>query len=648
METRMSAPESTTVLTFAGFRLDPGKRRLIGPDGGPVNLSARAFDTLHYLALHPHEVVDKNRLMEAVWPNSVVEENNLHQQISTLRRVLGEAAGDHQFIVTDSGRGYRFVQDVERATPSPAAASGPAPGLPPAFPRRSWHPFWNGALFTAAAVLLMVTAYHLLARRQSVATATREPPSIAVLPFADLSPDHDQGYFVDGLSEELLGALGRLNGLRVIGRTSSFSFKDRNVSVRDAAAALGVQHVLEGSVRRDGDRLRISAQLVDPANGSQLWARTYDRESGDVFAIQRQIADSVAATLQLTLQAPQDAAASGGTRNIEAYEAYLAAHALINNVGSTQAPDAIRLLEHAVQLDPEFAQGWAALAESYTFAADFPPNLALQLTPVELQQHMSRAALRALELAPDSPQSLRSAGMVSMRNRDWADADRLLRRAVELAGPYDYDSNLQYAGFLMNVGRATEAIRYEERAMRAEPLLLRPVTLRAALYEMSGELDKAEAMLLASNALTGQEAMRRQGLIMIGLARHDRNGVMRLGNQGSNTQPCLILADPPRALTELRGDYQEATRTGANGQLMPVALYASLLGDQALALDAIRVLGPTTQSLFTIWRPALSDVRRHPGFEQFVRDVGLVDYWRASGEWGDFCRQTPGGAVVCR
>jgi TolB-like protein/DNA-binding winged helix-turn-helix (wHTH) protein len=638
MEIRMSAPESAATLMFAGYRLDPRKRQLTGPAGIPIGLSSRAFETLLYLATHPHQVIDKRRLMEAVWPNSIVEENNLHQQISMLRKVLGDGTPDQRFIVTESGRGYRFVQDVERV-PEVIPCAHSEPG---------WRSTFTAPITAAALLFIMAPVYVLFAGRPSAGLPTGDPVSIAVLPFADISANHAEGYFVDGLSEELLGALGRLNELRVVGRTSSFSFKDRNVSGRAAAAALGVQKVLEGSVRRDGSRLRISARLIDGTTGTQLWAQTFDRELGDVFAIQEQIADSVAGTLQLTLRGSRPVANAGGTQNVEAYDAYLAARALINNVGSTQAPDAIRLLEHAVALDPDFAQAWSALAESYTFAADFPRNLALPLTPMELQRRMSRAALRALALAPDSPQSLRSAGMVSMRNRDWGEADRLLRRAVELAGPYDYDSNLQYAWFLMNVGRSTEAIGYEERAMHAEPLLLRPVTLRAALYEMSGELDKADALLLASTNLAGQEVMRRQGLIMTSLARHDRAEAMRLGNQGSNTQPCLYLADPPRALAELRKDYREAASSGAVGQLMPVALYASLLGDQALALDALRTLAPTTQSLFTVWRPALSGVRKLPGFEQLVRNLGLVDYWRSSGVWGDFCRATVGGGVTCR
>jgi TolB-like protein/DNA-binding winged helix-turn-helix (wHTH) protein len=660
----MSTAEPEANLAFAGYFLDARKRLLIGPDGTPVNMSSRAFETLHYLASHPHELIDKHRLMKAVWANSVVEENNLNQQISTLRKVLGEAAGNHRFIVTVSGRGYRFVEDVQRVGSLPFAAEGPRESSAPvagngsaddsparnvsdAAARRGWRTLWPGAVVAAIVVLMVGAAYVVLAGREWGRAVPMEVPSIAVLPFADVSPNHDQGYFADGLSEELLNALGRLNGLRVIGRTSSFSFKGKNGDVRKVAAALGVQHVLEGSVRRDGDHLRITAQLVDATNGSQLWAGMYDRRLGDVFAIQKQIADSVADTLQLTLRPARVAAIAGGTRNIEAYEAYLSARAVTNNGGSTRASEAVGLLERAVQLDPDFALAWAALAEGYTFAVDFPPSSAVPLTPVELQRRISRAALRAFELAPEAPQTLRSAGMVSMQNRDWAEAERRLRRAGELAGPYDYDANLLYAWFLMNVGRASEAIPYEERAMRAEPLLMRPVAFLAALYEMRGELDKAEALLLASKDLKGNEAMRRQGLIMIRLARHDRSGLRRLLTEKGGTLPCASLDNPRQALEDVRRSYADAMRSGAHGQLVPVAQFASFLGDQALALDALRATGPT-QNLFVIWRPALSEVRRLPGFEEFVRELGLVDYWRASGDWGEFCRETGGGGFTCR
>jgi TolB-like protein/Tfp pilus assembly protein PilF len=581
--------------------------------------------------------------MKAVWPNTVVEENNLNQQISTLRKLFAEAAGEHRFIVTVPGQGYRFVQDVQRLASLPFTADRLPENSEPITRRGRFAS--RPVVVAAAALILMISAsmYWVLARTSSPSMVA-EPPSIVVLPFADVSPDHDQGYFADGLSEELLNALGKLNDLRVVGRTSSFAFKGKNEDVRQVAATLGVQHVLEGSVRRNGDRLRIAAQLVDATNGSQLWAQTYDRKLGDVFAIQKQIADSVADTLQLRLRPGRRDATAGGTRDVVAYDAYLSALAVTNDGGSARAKDAIALLEHAVQLDPNFARAWAALAEAYTFAVDFPLSDALSLAPLDLQQRISRAALRAFELAPDAPETLRSAGMVSMRNRDWAEAERRLHKAVELAGPYDYDANFHYAWFLINVGRTTEAIPYEERAMHAEPLLMRPVAFRAALYEMRGEADKAEALLTASTDLRGHPGMRKEALVMTYLARHDRSGLRHV--LAENGSPCPLLDDPAEALDELRQSYDDAKAHGARVRLIPVAHFAAFLGDRDLSLDALRSLGPT-QNVHAIWRPALSEVRKLPGFENLVRELGLVDYWRASGDWGEFCRESEDGGLTC-
>jgi TolB-like protein/DNA-binding winged helix-turn-helix (wHTH) protein/Tfp pilus assembly protein PilF len=645
------------ILAFAGYVLDTRRRLLIGPDGASIDISSRAFDTLHYLASHPHELIEKHRLMKAVWRSSVVEENNLTQQISTLRKLLGEAAGEHRFIVTVARQGYRFVQDVQQLTSLPVPEAPPASSTNPSAMdplgrgaeragSRAWRARRTVAAAAAAVVLMFGAAYLLLVGGGSERTAAPDTPSIAVLPFADVSPDAGQAYFSDGLSEELLNALGKLPGLRVIGRTSSFSFKGKNQDVREIAATLGVRHVLEGSVRRDGDRLRVTAQLVDATSGSQLWAETYDRGVGDVFTIPRQVADSVADTLKIAVAPAQVAGTAGGTRNIEAYEAYLAARAVTNNGGSTEAQAAVDLLERAVELDPDFALAWAALAEAYTFAVDLPPSSISPLAAVELQQRIARAALRAFELAPDAPQTLRSAGMVSMQNRDWAEADRRLRKAVELAGPYDYDANFLYAWFLMNVGRVRDAIPYEERAVRAEPLLLRPVTFLAALYEMRGELDRAEALMLSSTHLEGNEALRTQALVMIYLARRDNSALRRL--LADTDGRVSYLDDPQLALEELRQRYADATSRGAYGELIPVAIFASFLGDHALSLDALRVYGPTTQNLQGIWRPILSDVRRRPGFDELVQELGLVDYWRSGGDWGEFCEEPGSGGLICR
>lgn len=507
----MSSVGERSLLAFGGFLLDIRNRSLIGPDGTALDISSRAFETLRVLVSHPHELVDKHQLMAAVWPNRIVEENNLNQQISTLRKLLGDTPSDHRFIVTVTGQGYRFACDVERIESLPAVRRESG--------RRRSIASWRGpavaAAGTAALTLGTVLGFHAW-REARTAVTPREPA--AVLP------------------------------------------------------------------------------------------------------------------------------ATGGTRKVDAYDAYLAARAVTNSGGTALARDAIPLLERAVELDPEFALAWAALAEAYTYAADFPASSALPLTRAEIEQRISRAALRAFELAPDAPQTLRSAGMVSMQNRDWVEAERRLRRAVEIAGPYDYDANLLYALFLMNVGRATEARAYVERAMRAEPLLLRPVTFMAALHEMRGELDEGEALLRSRSDLAGDVTMRRNALVMIELGRGDAAGLRSV--MAEFGLPNETVDDSPRALQDLRRYFAATERDGASAELLPLAAFASFHGDQALALEMLGALGPT-QNLHALWRPALRDVRRQPRFDVVVEQLGLVDYWQRSGNWGEFCHGTPSGGFSC-
>src|SRR5262245_23489396 len=252
----MSAAAEKPIFAFAGFVLDVRKRSLLGPDGMAMDISSRAFETLHCLVAHPHELIDKQRLMATVWPNRIVEDNNLNQQISALRKLLGEAPSEHRFIVTVTGLGYRFVQDVAQLDSFPVAKE---PAHEPVPRRARWRP-WPIAAGAAALALVVVVASALL--------IGREPRPVTDVP-SQLTP----------------------------------------------------------------------------------------------------------------------LAIKGGTRNIEAYDSYVAARAVTNNGGTALAQEAIPLLERAVELDPDFAIAWAALAEAYTYAADFPS--ALPLTPVELQQRIS-------------------------------------------------------------------------------------------------------------------------------------------------------------------------------------------------------------------------------------------------------------------
>jgi len=286
-----------SVFEFGGFHLDSTRRLLFGADGESIPLNSRAFDTLLFLIEHRGELLDKSTLMRAIWPNAVVEDNNLNQSIFALRRVLGEAPGDHRFIVTVPGRGYRFVAPVEARSSVPSASRPTATQAP-----RTRRYLWIASL--AAPVLALFVG--LLADRRSdvpTAPATVSRPvattSIAVLPFVDMSEGGKLKYLSDGIAEEVMNQLGKLPGLRVVGRTFAFSFKGRNEDLRRIGRTLGVNHILEGSVRNSGDRVRVIAQLVNAQTGTQLWSQTFDRQLGDVFLIQDEIARSVAASLRV-------------------------------------------------------------------------------------------------------------------------------------------------------------------------------------------------------------------------------------------------------------------------------------------------------------------------------------------------------------
>ena len=391
-----------------------------------------------------------------------------------------------------------------------------------------------------------------------------------MLPFADVSPDADQAYFVDGLSEELLNALGKLEGLRVIGRTSSFSFRGRDDDAQSVGAALGVRHVLEGSVRRDGDR------CVSPRGSStRATARSSGRTPtigtlGDVFEIQKEIAGSVATTLELALR-PARATSAGATQNIEAYDAYLAARAVMNTGGTPRAREAIALLERAVDVDSDFAPRGPGSPRRHV-RRGFPGG-GRAADALEVQRQRGGAALRAFELAPTRAETLRAAGMVSMQNAigprpSGVASGRGARRAVRLR------CELPLRVVSHERGPRERGDLYEERAMRAEPLLMRPVTFLAALYEMRGDLDEAEALLASSARLTGHEQMRREALFMIGLARQDRDDLRRLMLERGDP-PHSLLDDPPLALEELRQRYADAAAPGARSPFLSVAIFAS-------------------------------------------------------------------------
>ena len=292
---------------------------------------------------------------------------------------------------------------------------------------------------------------------------------MAVLPFVNMSGDPDNEYFSDGITEELLNALAQLPDLRVPGRTSSFAFKGQSITIQQIADTLNVAHVVEGSVRRDGDRVLITAQLVDAQTDTHLWSATFERELTDIFAIQREIATAIADQLQITLSVGQQTQlVAEATENTEAHEAYLRGRYFWNQRTEAGLRNAITEFQRAVALDPSYAEAYSGLADSHLLVdaytttpedVDFRTNLE--------QGH--NAARMAVSLAPHLGMAHASLGYGLWNVGEWESAEREFERAIELnsgnAAAYDW-----YAGSLPATGRASEALIHRERAFELDPV----------------------------------------------------------------------------------------------------------------------------------------------------------------------------------
>jgi TolB-like protein/DNA-binding winged helix-turn-helix (wHTH) protein len=470
----INAPPARTY-EFGDFRLDAEKRLLWRADA-EVPLTPRVFDTLLYLVEHHDTVLDKERLMEAVWPDSIVEENNLTQNISTLRRVFGETPGSRQFIATVPGRGYRFVAKIStrEADAGPESREIPEEAIAPAekkpehvpsvaLPDRR-HSFRPALLATAAVLALSVAALFFWRDR------TQKPPeaparaksakillpekSIAVLPFANLSADQENAFFTEGVQDDILTALAKFADLKVISRTSVASYvAGPHRNLREIGQELGVANVLEGSVRRAGGKVRVTAQLIEMRTNTHLWAETYDRELADVFAIQSEIAQRIATALQAKL-APEEKARLDArpTTNSEAYVLYLTAR------GTEDYVEAEKIYMQAIALDPGFAlayaqasilnsafsvDDWARKARARALAEE-----ALRLSPTLGEAHMALglclhwgeknydAALKEFEIAaatsPNNAEIYGYIGGIYRRQGRWRESIASFERARSL------------------------------------------------------------------------------------------------------------------------------------------------------------------------------------------------------------------------
>jgi TolB-like protein/DNA-binding winged helix-turn-helix (wHTH) protein/Tfp pilus assembly protein PilF len=466
---------STIIYEFGEFRLDPANHLLSRRDGTPVRLTSRIFDTLVFMVEHHGTVLDKERLMEAVWSDSIVEENNLAQSISKLRQVLGEKPGTHRFIVTVPGRGYRFAADVtvrdgiDEDTQSSSGKPAPQPDHIPAklveASRSKIAPAWllTRRALIAALVMIALGAGVLFFRsreEQSVPSsaiiaapsAAIPQKSIAVLPFENLSEDKQNTYFAAGIQDDVLTSLAQIHELKVISHTSVMAYRPGTHNMREIGQALGVANVLEGSVRRAGNRVLVNVQLIDTRTDRHLWAERYDRTVADSLGLQGELATQIAAALRATL-APEEKARldAGPTTNSEAYVLYLTA--LGKEATDWEAAEQLHV--QAAALDPQFALAYAhaSILNSWFFPERYAKaraqaEEALRLSPKLGEGHVALglclyvaekkydAALKEFEIAaatsPNNAQIYKYVGGIYRRQGRWRDAVASFDRAISL------------------------------------------------------------------------------------------------------------------------------------------------------------------------------------------------------------------------
>ena len=555
------------VYEFGDFRLDPAKRLLWRADT-EVPLTPRVFQTLLYLVEHHDTVLDKERIMEAVWPDSIVEENNLTQNISTLRRVFGETPGSRHYIVTVPGRGYRFVANIKMreadAEPQPrripeaaiAPAEKEASYAAPVAPPNRRHSVRPTLLATAAVLALSVVAiFFWRGRTQNPPVAPAQIPkivlpekSIAVLPFANLSDDKENAFFTEGVQDDILTALAKFADLKVISRTSVASYvAGPHRDLREIGKELGVANILEGSVRRDGGKVRVTAQLIEMRTNTHLWAETYDRELADVFAIQSDIAQRIATALQAKL-APEEKVRLDArpTTNAEAYVLYLTAR------GSENYVEAEKIYMQAIALDPGFA---LAYAQASIINSGFS---------VDDRARKARAralAEEALRLSPNLGEAHMALGLCLHWGEKKYDAALKEFEIAAATSPNNAEIYSYIGGIYRRQGRWTESIASFERARSLDPRAPGIAFMAANNYLFVRDWAAASAGFNRALAIKPDYALSRIGLAYLEVFR---NGNPAAGTRILETLPASV--DPQGMVMVSRWDLAMLGRDYARAE----------------------------------------------------------------------------------
>ncbi len=450
--------------SFGPFLLDPTEKVLLRK-GHAVVLPPKALETLLVLVQKHGHVTEKAELLQRVWPDTFVEEATLTQNIFTLRKALDDSPDGHEYIETIPKRGYRFVAPVR------ALEQLSAPADSESQPRRTLTRRLFLWALLGTLVLVTSTGLYFRVRSHQPGPASRASRiTLAVLPFQNLTPDPSQEYFSDGLTEEMITQLGGLNPERlgVIARTSAMHYKATTETAAQIGRELGVDYLIEGSLRRQGSRVRISAQLIRVRDQMHLWAQDYDRDFTDYLALESDVTRDIAAQIQLKLSA-QPAVRASRPLNPNAYDAYMKGRFFWNKRSEQGHLKAIEYFQQAITDDSGYARAYSGLADAYALLGSNPTSA---ITRREAMSRARAAALEALALDDTLAEAHTSLAFISWHyDWNWPAAEKEFQRALQLNPSYP-TAHQWYAFYLVSQGRTEQALEEIRRAQETDPLSL--------------------------------------------------------------------------------------------------------------------------------------------------------------------------------
>lgn len=611
-----------------------------------IKLQNRPLAILELLIRRAGEPISRVEIRDHLWPDGtfVDFENNISSAVGKLRAALGDSAVESKYIETVGRRGYRFIAEAEWLPPAAAASATPpdpqtapltpAPGVPPRrfWQRRSWAAM-SVALFLLTAVLGFGWQQEWTRDRAAVSNVM-----LAVLPFANLTGDANQEYLSEGMTEQMVATLGKIDPARVqvIARTSVMQYTNTTKPLRDVARELGVQYLLEGSVRRQGSKVRITAQFIDARRQTQLWSREYDRELHDLLQVQDEIAQSIAREIRHALHDSEPPAESvkglQHSASYEAYDHYLRGRYLWNRRTRAGFEQAIQEFQKSIALDPQFAPSYAGLADAHALMSSYgfrPPR--------EDIPHARAAALRALALDPELANAYVSLALIREDyDWDWTGAEEDFRRAIELDPNYA-TAHHWYAEFLAYQGRFEEALAAVERARKLDPLSLiiavdrgailyyarqydRAVQQLSSLIDLEHSSPRAWAILAVSHAERGrfQEALQAVEMLEASDGRPWAPGVRAqvLYKKGDRAAAARALAESE---TRLRSHGLDVSRTSA--------LVLAIAGDADRAMALLEKAYAEHSTVMTTLKvePAFDPIRADPRFQSLLFRVRLQE-----------------------